>query len=329
MVFAMAGCGNSRSAEEGTTETVAEATTEVMEETTVLDANADSKLLYCITPDASDPYVQALQDACTEEGEELGYSVKCVSHEDDEIMQLSLFQTAIAEGASAIICENAGADVSVEAAERAYDAGIPVFMVDREVNQDGLCVAQIVSDDVQGAALSAQYLIETTGGEGKYAELLGMESDTNSELRSNAFHSVIDDTNMELVAQKSADWDRATAKKKTEKILKDNPDIVAIVCGNDEMACGAADAVASAGLDHEVYIIGMDGTDDMRDLISSENCLCTSLRPVAAMARMAVDQADQYLATGTTGLDEKQEVECVLITKENTENLEGFIYGED
>jgi erythritol transport system substrate-binding protein len=43
---------------------------------------------------------------------------------------------------------------------------------------------------------------------------------------------------------------------------------------------------------------------------------------------MAVQQADQYLKTGSTGLEEKQTVDCILITAENVEGLSKFVLVE-
>ena len=46
------------------------------------------------------------------------------------------------------------------------------------------------------------------------------------------------------------------------------------------------------------------------------------------MAEMAVEQADAYLKDGTTGLDEKQLVDCIAITADNVDNLKTFVYTE-
>jgi erythritol transport system substrate-binding protein len=325
MVATMVGCGGSSSStSDADTEAPAEAATEAAGE--VLNANADNKLIYCITPSTSNPYFATVQAACTEEGEALGYTVKCVSHDDDATKQTELFETAISEGASAIVCDNAGADASIEAVQKAKDAGIPTFLVDREINAEGIAVSQIVANNDQGATVAAEYLAEITGGEGQYAELLGLESDTNCQVRSNAFHAVLDQTNMEMVAQQSANWDQTEGQQKAETILQQYPDIVAIVCGNDTMACGAAAAVASANLDHDVYIIGVDGSNDMRDNIKEGKALATALQQIDQITRNAVTQANDYLTTGTTGLDEKQLVDCVLINADNADSLDNFVY---
>ena len=41
-----------------------------------------------------------------------------------------------------------------------------------------------------------------------------------------------------------------------------------------------------------------------------------------------VEQADKYLKTGSTGLDEKQLVDCIAITKDNVDKLKTFVYKE-
>ena len=298
------------------------------EENAELLPGGGSKIIYCITPSTSNPFFNTEQVIAKEKAEELGYEVKCASHDDDAATQLELFEAAINDGAAAIICDNAGADASIEAVQKAYDAGIPTFLIDREINQSGLAVAQIVADNAQGAAAIAEVWVEAMNYEGKYAELLGLESDTNCQVRSNAFHRVLDQTDMKMVAQQSANWDQTEGQSKAETILQQYPDIVAIVCGNDTMACGAAAAVAAANLDHDVYIIGVDGSDDMRDNIKDGKALATALQQIDQITRNAVTQANDYLTKGTTGLEEKQLVDCVVITKDNADKLANFVYTE-
>ena len=141
------------------------------EENAELLPGGGSKIIYCITPSTSNPFFNTEQVIAKEKAEELGYEVKCASHDDDAATQLELFEAAINDGAAAIICDNAGADASIEAVQKAYDAGIPTFLIDREINQSGLAVAQIVADNAQGAAAIAEVWVEAMNYEGKYAEL--------------------------------------------------------------------------------------------------------------------------------------------------------------
>ena len=287
----------------------------------------DAKIIYCITPSTSNPYFGTVQNIATATGEELGYTVKCFSHDDDAATQLELFEAAVADGALAIVCDNAGADASIEAIQKALDAGIPTFLVDREINQTGLAAAQLVADNAQGAAAIAEAWVEAMGEEGKYAELLGLESDTNAQVRSENFHSVIDEYDgFEMVAQQAANWDQTLAYEKTEAILQSNPEITGIICGNDTMACGAVQACIDAGRD-DIKIIGVDGSDDAAAYIKDGKMVGTALQQIALITQTAVEEADAYL-NGTAPEEEKQLIPCIAITADNVDNLSAFVYTE-
>ena len=286
-----------------------------------------TKILYCITPSTSNPFFGTEQVIAKEVGEELGYEVKCFSHDDDAATQLELFEAAVTDKAAAIICDNAGADASIEAIQKAYDAGIPTFLIDREINQTGLAISQIVADNAQGAAAIAEVWVEAMNYEGKYAELLGLESDTNCQVRSDNYHSVIDEyPDLEMVAQQSANWDQTEAYEKTEAILQANPEITGIICGNDTMACGAVQACIDAGRD-DIKIIGLDGSDDAANYIKSGDMVGTALQQIALITETAVREADDYL-NGTAPEEEKQLVPCIAITADNVENLSAFVFTE-
>jgi erythritol transport system substrate-binding protein len=52
----------------------------------------------------------------------------------------------------------------------------------------------------------------------------------------------------------------------------------------------------------------------------------TGLQAIAQITSMAVQQADAYLKSGSTGAAEKQLVDCVLITIKNANRLNNFDY---
>ncbi len=286
-----------------------------------------SKIVYIITPSHSNPFFKTEADAASAKAKELGYEVKAVSHDDDATKQSELFDNAISDKAAAIICDNAGADATVAAVRKAREANIPTFLIDREINASGVAISQIVANNYQGAKGVAEAFVEAMGEQGTYAELLGKESDTNAGVRSGAFHEVIDQyPDMKMVAQQTANWEQTEANSKTETILQSNPDIKGIVCGNDTMAVGAAAAVKNAGLEGKIAIIGVDGSDEAAAAIKAGSMTGTALQQAALIAEMAVEQADTYLKDGKTGKDEKQLVDCIVITKDNVDKLKNFVY---
>ena len=286
-------------------------------------------IIYIITPSTSNPFFGTEQTVGAAKAEALGYEAKCFSHDDDAQTQLQLFEAAVNDKAVAIICDNAGADASIEAVKMADEAGIPVFLIDREINETGLAKAQIVADNAQGASAIAEVWVEAMDYEGKYAELLGLESDTNCHVRSDNYHAVIDEyEDLEMVAQQSANWSQTEGYEKTEAILQEHPEITGIICGNDTMACGATQACIDAGRD-DIKIIGLDGSDEAAAYIKDGKMVGTALQQIAAITELAIQQADAYIKDGTKPETEKQLVPCVAITAENVDKLSAFVYSGD
>lgn len=290
-------------------------------------AEASSNLIVVITPPHDNPFFKTVADVGESKAKELGYEVLVLVHNDDPTKQKELFDTAIARNAAAIICDNAGADASIEPIRKAKDAGIPTFLVDREINEQGLAISQIVANNFQGAQIVAEKFVELMGEKGKFVELMGKESDTNAGVRSSGFHDIIDQySDITMVAQQTANWDQNEAFTKTQSIIQANPDIQGIICGNDTMAMGASAAVKAAGL-KGVIVAGFDGSNDVRDSILADgdgDVKATGLQAIAQITAMAVEQADKYIKNGSTGADEKQLVDCVLITKDNASQLDNF-----
>jgi len=245
-------------------------------------------------------------------------------HDDDANKQNELFDSAIAAGVKAIILDNAGADASVAAVQKAKDAGIPSFLIDREITATGVAVSQIVSNNYQGAQLGAEEFVKLMGEAGDYAELIGKESDTNAGIRSKGYHDVIDQyPDLKIVASQTANWSQTEAYTVMESMLQANPSIKGVISGNDTMAMGAWAALEAAGRT-DVIVVGFDGSNDVRDSIIKGGIKATVLQPAYAQAQMAVAQADTFLASGATGVEEKQLMDCVLINADNASKLETF-----
>ena len=96
-----------------------------------------------IVPPVENPFFGAMQTIAADKAEELGYTTTRLVHDDDANKQLELFESCISQGAKAIILDNAGADATVAAVQKAKDAGIPSFLVDREITQEGVAVARV------------------------------------------------------------------------------------------------------------------------------------------------------------------------------------------
>ena len=288
-------------------------------------ASATAKdLIAIIVPSPDNPFFKSEAVAAEARAKALGYDTIVLVHDDDANKQNQLFDTAIARKAKAIILDNAGSEASVAAVAKAKKAGIPSFLIDREINATGIAVTQIVSNNYQGAQLGAEEFVKLMGEKGNYVELVGREADINAGVRSKGYHDVIDKyPGMKMVARQSANWSQPEAFKKMESILQANPGIKGVISGNDTMAMGAWAALQAAKRT-DVIVVGFDGSNDVRDSILKGGIKATVLQPAFRQAEIAVEQADKYLKTGSTGQPEKQLMDCVLINAKNAAKLETF-----
>ena len=208
-----------------------------------------------------------------------------------------LIDTAIARGAKAIILDNAGADATVAAVKKAKDAGVPSFLIDREINATGVAVAQIVSNNYQGAQLGAQEFVKLMGEKGEFAELVGKESDTNAGIRSKGYHDVIDEyPDLKMVARSRPTGASRKPIRRWRRSCRPIPNIKGVISGNDTMAMGAYAALAAAGR-KDVIVVGFDGSNDVRDSIKQGGIKATVLQPAYRQAQTAVEQADAFVKT--------------------------------
>lgn len=284
----------------------------------------DANLIVVITPSLDNPFFGQQAAGVEARARELGYRTLKYSHGDDAFKQSELIDTAIASNASAIILDNAGADASAAAVQKARLAGVPVFLIDREINTRGLAVAQVVSNNYQGAVLGAEAFVDAMGGQGEFVELVGKESDTNAGIRSRGYHDVLDlYPDMRMVGRQSANWSQSEAFRVMQSLLQAHPGIKGVIAGNDTMAMGALAALESAGR-QDVIIVGFDGSNDVRDAILAGKIRATVLQPAYRQAQFAVELAHRYLTTGETGQPEKQLMDCVLITASNASRLNNF-----
>lgn len=279
-------------------------------------------LISIIVNDPANPYWFTEGEVAKATAEELGYEATVSAHKGDTNVESNLIDAAITNGAKAIILDPANADGSVGVVRKATEAGIPVFLVNAEINESGIAIAQLVSNNAQGAAMGAVAWQELVGEEAKFVEFFGNPSDNNAATRSNGYNTVLSQyPSLEKVAQEVANWDRTQGYTKMQSIIQANPVINAVIAGNDEMALGAIAALKEAGKLDGVIVGGFDGSPDAVEAIKNGEMAYTVLQPVAVFSREAVIQADHYIKNGTPMVaEEKQLFDCLLITPDNIAN---------
>ena len=282
-----------------------------------------------ITVDPSNPYWKAEVDTAKASAEKLGYKTTTAAHNNKPDEQNTLIETAINDKVAGIILDPAGADESIAAVQKVVDADIPIVLINAEISQTGLAKSQIVSNNAQGATVGAEAWAESMNYKGTYVELFGNPSDNNAQVRSDGYKQVIAQyPGLKQVGKEIANWDRQEGQEKMEALLAKNPDVQGVIAGNDEMALGAINALKQKGKLKNVKVLGFDGNQDAVDAVKTGSMVATVLQPIVSATETAIGQLDNVIKNGKTGVaDEKQAIDCVLITKDNADSVTNFVVG--
>jgi ribose transport system substrate-binding protein len=272
----------------------------------------------------NNPWFVVLGEAARTRAVELGFDATVFDSQNDTSKEAAHFENLIAGGYKAVLFNPTDSKGSVANARAAKTVGVPVFCIDREIDSTDAATAQLFSDSYSGCVALGQYFVRRVGKEGKYAELLGIVGDNNTFNRSQGFHSVVDRfPGLKMVAQQSADFDRAKALDAMESILQKNPDLNAVFCGNDAMAMGAYQALVGAGKAEQVKVFGFDGADDAVKLVAEGKIAATAMQFPKVMAAKAAEFAADYLI-GQQKFAQKIPVRVELVTPENVSKFGNY-----
>ena len=279
-----------------------------------------------ITVDPSNPYWAAEVTTAQASAKKLGYKTTTAAHKNKPDQQESLIETAINSKVKGILLDPAGAKESISAVQKAVDANIPVVLINAEINKTGLAKAQIVSNNAQGATLGAEEWAKSVNYKGEYVELFGDPSDNNAQVRSDGYAAVLAQyPGLKKVGKEIANWNRQEGQTKMEALLSAHPNITGVVAGNDEMALGAINALKSAGKLDTVKVLGFDGSQDAVNAVSAGTMIATVLQPIVPGTQKAIEELDAVITGGKTGVaQEKQAIDCTLVTKANAAKLNNF-----
>ena len=206
---------------------------------------------------------------------------------------------------------------------KARAADMPVVFFNREPVQEDLeswdRVCYVGSDARQSAQLQARIVLDLweedpgaldRNGDGviQYLMLEGESRHQDAMIRTEVSVQTLRDAGMALerVDGGIANWSRSQASVLTERFLTERPDVELILCNNDDMALGAADAVERLGLDFR-NIVGIDGTPEGLEAVEEGRLLGTVVMDYAAhgatILRLAVALAQGEALSELPGVE--------------------------
>jgi ribose transport system substrate-binding protein len=180
--------------------------------------------------------------------------------------------------------------------KRAFDAKIPVIVLDREIEGDTYTTF-IGADNRAIGRAAGEFADSVLGGHGNIVEIEGLPGSTPARDRSDGFREAIAKApGLHIIHDPVANWLREEAMTQMEAALQAHDRIDLVYGHNDPMAVGAYLAAKAKGRDKEMKFIGIDGLpglDGGRQAVADGKLAATFVYPTGG--KQAVEIADSIL----------------------------------
>lgn len=267
----------------------------------------------------NNPFFVDLRDGAQAAAKDLGVDLMVSDAQNDSSTQQNQAQNAQSQGAKAVIINPVDSDAASPAVAPLLSSSLPVISVDRSVTGEDV-TSHIASDNVAGGAQAADELAKAVGEKGKVIILQGTPGAASTRDRGDGFKKEIKKySGIEVVAEQTANFDRAEALDVTTNLMQSNPDVVGIYAENDEMALGAIQSLGpKAGAD--VKIFGFDGTEDGLKAVSNGTMVGTIAQQPKELGKKAVEAAVK--AIKGESVEKTESIEVKTVTKGNVADFQ-------
>ena len=254
-----------------------------------------------------------------ENADKFSLIVNGIKNETDLAQQVALVEQMMARGVDAIVIAPADSKALVPTLKRAQDAGIVVVNIDNKLDEQvlkdaGATIPFVGPDNREGAKAVGDALAKELPQGAKVAILEGIPTAFNAQQRRAGFEDAMKAAGAEVVSVQSAQWEMEKANNVTAAILREQPELAAILASNDNMAIGAASAVKVAGKGGAVKIVGFDNISAVQQMIRDGRIFATADQHGDQLAVFGIDVALEILKADATPSDHKTPVD--LVTKE-------------
>jgi len=224
-----------------------------------------------------------------------------IKDETDTANQIRIVEQMIVSKVDALVIAPADSKALVPVIKKAVDAGIIVVNIDNQLDPEvlkskDLNVPFVGPDNAKGAKLVGDYLAKKLKSGDEVGIIEGVSTTTNAQQRTAGFKQAMQAGGMKVVALQSGDWEIDKGNAVASQILNANPNIKALLCGNDNMALGAVAAVRAAGKAGKVYVVGYDNINAIKPMLADGRVLATADQYAAKQAVFGIDTALKALS---------------------------------
>lgn len=235
------------------------------------------------------PFYIAMKRGIEARAKELGVNVVFVTANDVVAQQVDGMLDLVSRKVDGILASPIDSVAVGNAYAAAARAGIPVISIARHANSPHQS-AMVSMDEKKIGGDIANWIIKRVDGKGKIAMITGPSGSATFRNIAEGFDTAMKAApGISVAYRKEASLTREMGLKLAEDALIAHPDLVAIYAAQDDLALGAAQAVAAAGRRDRVVVTGMNGTPPAFQAVKNGAVgLTVELNPVA-WGRLGVD----------------------------------------
>lgn len=231
---------------------------------------------------------EALEQALTQQGFELVVT----DADDDQSKQLTLIAQLAEKKCDILLVEPVMTEAAEELQNTIRSTGLPVVLCNRQLDmalwEDFSNVGYVGWDYGQAGTLQGQMVLQLPAdinGDGviSYLMIAGPENHSRSQLQTKMTEEALSSGQLEsqCVSVVYGDFGEDSGRKLCkQELAKYGKDIEVILCGSDQIAIGAVQAIADGGrtVGKDVYLLGVDGQADALELIAQGSITGTAAR---------------------------------------------------
>ena len=266
-------------------------------------------------------FFKTMEDGAREhqKGNAEAYDLICngIKDEQDVNKQIEIVNQMIARGVDAIVIAPADSKALIAVCRKAKDKGIVVVNIDNQFDAstlklEGVAIPFVGPDNRKGARLAGDHLATRLTKGDKVAIIEGRPGAFNGIQRKLGFEDAMKAAGMEIATSQTAYWETDRAYKLVSQIHNTfGANLKAVLCANDSMALGAANALRGK----DVLVVGFDNISAVQEMIKEGRIVCTVDQHADRIAVNGITYAMEILKTSQTPRDQETPVD--LITAES------------
>ncbi len=226
-------------------------------------AQAKPKIVV-FTKNVTNPFWRAVRIGADKAAKDLGADIEhaAPTKPDNIEEQTRLVEDWIVRKPAAFVFVPVDYKALVPSIQKVNKAGIPVVIFSNRMTEVDF-VTYVGSDDETIGYEITKHLVKSIGGKGRIVHIDGVPAAITAQNRKKGLERALKESpGIELLASQPGNYRRLPAVQVFENLMQRFPVIDGVVCANDDMAVGVAEALAAAGRGGKTKVVGIDAIPD-------------------------------------------------------------------